>query len=98
LTVRLALPLPTIENDWEGRAACRGRDPVLFFGPNRFEPKRERLAREEAARAVCRSCPVMVPCREYAVSSGEAFGVWGGLAETDRRELTHPRTPRRKAG
>lgn len=70
---------------WEQRAACRGHDPSLFFGPNRFEPKRERLAREAAAKDVCRRCPVQVPCREHALATGEAFGVWGGLGESERR-------------
>ncbi len=73
---------------WEQRAACRGHDPSLFFGPNRFEPKRERLAREAAAKDVCRRCPVQVPCREHALTVGEAFGVWGGLGETERRGST----------
>jgi len=73
---------------WEHRAACRGHDPSLFFGPNRFEPKRERLAREAAAKDVCMHCPVQVPCREHALATGETFGVWGGLGETERRTGT----------
>lgn len=72
---------------WERQAACRGSDPTLFFGPNRFEPKRERLARESAAKAVCSACPALAPCRAYALSTGELYGVWGGLGEGDRREL-----------
>lgn len=72
-------------SQWEQRASCRGHDPTLFFGPNRFEPKRERLAREAAAKAVCVTCPVQAPCREYAVAAGESFGVWGGLGEAERR-------------
>lgn len=75
------------EPDWARDARCRTADPALFFGPNRFEPKRERLAREEQAIAICRSCPCMPACRQHAVEAGEAYGVWGGLGETDRREL-----------
>lgn len=70
---------------WDQHAACRGHDPSLFFGPNRFEPKRERLARESAAKDVCVTCPVQVPCREHAMATGETFGVWGGLGEAERR-------------
>ena len=80
--LRLSL---TTASTWEERAACRGHDPSLFFGPNRFEPKRERLAREAAAKEVCRGCPVRVPCGEHAMSVGESFGVWGGLGESERR-------------
>lgn len=72
---------------WEKDAACRRVDPVLFFGPNGFEPKRERLAREAAAKAVCATCPAIAPCRAHALASGELYGVWGGLGEADRRAL-----------
>lgn len=72
---------------WDHQAGCRTHDPALFFGPNRFEPKRERLAREAEAKAVCASCPCLSACREYALSAGELYGVWGGLGEADRREL-----------
>lgn len=75
------------EISWDQQARCRTRDPALFFGPNRFEPKRERLAREAEAKAVCATCPCLQACREYAISTGELYGVWGGLGETDRREL-----------
>lgn len=72
---------------WERDARCRGEDAALFFGPNGFEPKRERLAREAAAKAICRGCPALMACRERAVRDGELYGVWGGLGETDRRPL-----------
>jgi WhiB family transcriptional regulator, redox-sensing transcriptional regulator len=60
---------------------------MLFFGPNRFEPKRERLAREAEAKAVCAGCPSLQACREYALGQGELYGVWGGLGENDRRAV-----------
>lgn len=73
--------------EWERHAACQGLDSSLFFAPNRFESKREREAREAAAKAICHICPVIDACRETALMRGEAFGVWGGLGEFDRREL-----------
>lgn len=72
---------------WERDAACRGKDPSLFFGPNRFEPKRERLAREDVAKGICRTCTVTAECRDMAVALGEPFGVWGGLGEKERDHL-----------
>jgi WhiB family redox-sensing transcriptional regulator len=72
---------------WDGEARCRTEDPTLFFGPNRFEPKRERLAREAAAKSVCATCPAIAACREHALTTGEMYGVWGGLGEADRRML-----------
>lgn len=66
---------------------CRGEDAGLFFGPNRFEPKRERIAREQAAKAICARCPALRACREHALAYGELYGVWGGLGEADRRAI-----------
>ena len=83
--MRLLVDVST--DGWEVAASCRSHDPTLFFGPNRFEPKRERLAREAAAKEVCATCPALEACRDYALRNGEVYGVWGGLGEADRREL-----------
>lgn len=81
-------PLASVETvrPWEDRAACRDHDATLFFGPNRFEPKHERLAREAAAKDVCSTCTVTKDCLAYADEAGEQFGVWGGLSESDRKD------------
>jgi WhiB family transcriptional regulator, redox-sensing transcriptional regulator len=79
--------LVDVSEGWNLEARCREEDAALFFGPNGFEPKRERLAREGAAKAICRTCPAVTVCREYALSQVELYGVWGGLGEADRREL-----------
>lgn len=84
--------------EWELAARCRAHDPALFFGPNRFEPKRERLAREAEAKAICASCPVLEPCRAYALSQEEIYGVWGGMGEADRRAALSERPVTRVAG
>ncbi len=76
-----------VADAWEFEARCRGEDAGLFFGPNRFEPKRERLAREQRAKEICADCPAMLACRKYALDNAEPYGVWGGLGEADRREL-----------
>ena len=83
--MRLITQMPS--DDWEASARCRSHDPTLFFGPNRFEPKRERLEREAAAKEVCATCPALRHCRDYALRNGEIYGVWGGLGEADRRAL-----------
>lgn len=83
-----------IESDWEQRAACKGEDATLFFGPNGFEPKRDREVRETVAKRICASCPVIMPCREYALREGETYGVWGGLGEVERRTVLSRTTSR----
>jgi len=64
---------------WRERAGCRGADLDLFF-PGRGESA-------EPARRVCAACPVREPCLDYALSHGITHGIWGGLAERDRRAL-----------
>lgn len=73
--------------DWTATVACRGPQASLFFGPNQFEPKRERLEREEAAKDLCGRCPALVECRSYALDTAEPFGIWGGLTEGERRAM-----------
>lgn len=95
----MRFPISEPSQDWEHEAACHGHDPSLFFGPNRFEPKRERLEREAAAKEICATCPALGPCREHSLADAEAFGVWGGLGESERRAvLTARQTPAKRAG
>jgi len=72
---------------WQYRAACKGPVSNLFFAPNHLERKEQRLARESAAKAICRTCPVLAECREYALLVREPHGIWGGLNEYERRQL-----------
>lgn len=71
------------EHGWQANAACAGADPELFF-PARGEPT-------ATAKAVCATCPVRDPCREYALARTEKFGIWGGLSERERRALRRRR-------
>lgn len=87
--VRLALvaEVGDTSQSWELEARCRGVDAGLFFGPHGFEPKRQRAAREAAAKEVCCTCPVIDACRRHALEQQELYGVWGGLGEAERRLL-----------
>jgi WhiB family transcriptional regulator, redox-sensing transcriptional regulator len=69
----------TLAARWRELAACRGADLDLFF-PGRGEPA-------EPARQVCAQCPVRQPCLDYAIGLGIVHGIWGGLAERERRAL-----------
>ena len=72
-------PVMSALGGWRDRAACRGTDLVVFF-PGRGESA-------EPARQICARCPVRQPCLDYALSHGIVHGIWGGLAERDRRKL-----------
>ena len=78
---------------WHMSAACRQVDTTLFYSPEGERgPRKER--REAAAKQVCGSCKVVEVCAAYAVASREPYGTWGGLSETDRRELVRRIDPR----
>ncbi len=82
---------PDAREGWEAYAACRGADTSLFFAPNYFERREEKLAREAKAKAICARCPVREPCLEYALRTRDPHGIWGGLNELERRRLLRAR-------
>jgi len=40
------------------------------------------------AKSTCRLCIVRLDCLNYAVTRGEAGGIWGGMSEEDRHTIT----------
>jgi WhiB family redox-sensing transcriptional regulator len=69
---------------WLDRAACRGHDPELFFPVSAVGPGH---ADTEHAKRVCRTCPVLAECLDWAIAGAIPFGVLGGLSEDERRAL-----------
>ncbi|MBC3844587.1 WhiB family transcriptional regulator [Streptacidiphilus sp. 4-A2] len=70
--------------DWRHGAVCAEEDPELFFPMGKGSPA---LFQEEEAKAICRRCPVMESCLRWALETGQAHGVWGGLSEDERRSM-----------
>lgn len=68
-------------DDWRTNAPCRSEDPELFFPIGTSGPA---LVQIEQAKAVCRRCPVMERCLQWALETRQDFGVWGGLSEDER--------------
>ena len=66
---------------WFADAACKGMTD-MFFGEKLDYHLRQK------ALATCASCPVIEPCREYALKLSQHLrlqGVWGGLTQKQRR-------------
>jgi len=81
------LPIPVMEEwEWQYQGACRDLDPEMFFHPDGERGPRRRN-RENAAKAVCASCPVIAACRAHALAVQEPYGIWGGLSEDDRTAI-----------
>lgn len=71
-------------DDWRAVSACRDTDPSLFFPVGTTGPALEQIA---AAKAVCDSCEAKDPCLQFALSTNQDSGVWGGTSEEERRKL-----------
>ena len=83
--VALLAPTPS----WFRWAACIGVSAELFF-PSRGDESR-------SAKAVCAECPVCSECLEFALTTGEKFGIWGGASERERRVMRRNISPGRDA-
>ena len=49
------------------------------------------------AKLICQGCPVKAQCLEYALTADDNWGVWGGLDDKQRRQLTRGRRVRQAA-
>lgn len=65
--------------EWTERALCAQTDPEAFFPDKGGSTK--------SAKAMCHRCLVAAECLDYALTNNERFGIWGGLAERERRDL-----------
>jgi WhiB family transcriptional regulator, redox-sensing transcriptional regulator len=70
--------------DWRDHAACSGLDPDLFFPVSASGAS---LTDIEAAKRICRRCPVTTQCLRWALELGQVSGIWGGTTEEERRAL-----------
>lgn len=85
------LPKPTLDVwEWQFEGHCRRVSPEVFFHPE-GERGNQRRSRDDRAKAVCDSCPVLRRCREHALASREPYGVWGGMTEDERIRIINQR-------
>ena len=70
---------------WDA-AACRDGSSTLtslFFS--------DEIAEIELAKAICTTCPLMVPCLRGALARREPVGVWGGQLFVDGQVIARKR-------
>ena len=73
-----------LDDRWRDQAACADVNPDLFFPVGVTGPAIPQIAR---AKAVCAQCPVRSECLEFAITTNQEYGVWGGTSEEERRVL-----------
>ncbi|MFE7237241.1 WhiB family transcriptional regulator [Streptomyces sp. NPDC057580] len=71
------------DDTWRENALCRQTDPEIYF------PERGGSTRD--AKETCLACEVRTSCLEYALDSGQNYGVWGGVNERELRRLHRAR-------
>jgi WhiB family redox-sensing transcriptional regulator len=74
-----------MNTSWREFARCRGVDPEVFY------PVSDDDEAAEEAKSICALCPVREACLEFALSTREKNGVWGGLTERERRRVLRRR-------
>lgn len=63
--------------DWQDEALCREVEIDIFF-PAAAED-------HTPAKRICRHCPVIDACLNYALETDQRHGVWGGWSPRQRR-------------
>lgn len=59
---------------------CAEVDTELFF------PEKGDYSQAKKAKAICRKCPHLSECLEWAIPN-ERFGIWGATNERERRRM-----------
>lgn len=84
--------VPTVDFwAWRSMGACQ-EHPVELFFHSEDTPRGQRRRNEREAVGICGGCPVLQTCRDHALSTGERYGVWGGLTENQRLRILAGRT------
>jgi len=66
-------------NEWREEAACTGMDTDIFF------PLQGKSTVQ--ARKICGRCLVRADCLNYAITTNQLRGMWGGMLRRDRYQV-----------
>lgn len=80
------------ESRWREQARCLTEDPEMFFPVGRGAVV---YVRQREAVAICRQCPVISECLQWALAGELVEGIWGGTTEDEREELIRNRNRKR---
>ena len=83
-----SLTLGAADYSWRDDALCRDTDPELFFPVGTTGTA---LVQIERAKQVCDECTVRIDCLDFALTTNQDSGIWGGLSEEERRAIRRQR-------
>jgi WhiB family transcriptional regulator, redox-sensing transcriptional regulator len=67
--------------EWRAAGACLSADPELFFPIAQGSAADGQIS---SALRVCAGCGVRQQCLDFAMTTGEAHGIWGGTTPDER--------------
>lgn len=73
--------------DWYDNAACRNKDPRIFFPEQGCISRFGKDICNGNAEQFIDPCPVRTQCLAWALDTNEEYGVWGGMDERERWQL-----------
>lgn len=79
------------DETWRAKSLCNQANSETFF------PDVRAKTQAKAAKVICGRCTVAPQCLEFALATGERFGVWGGTTPVERQEIRRRRTRPRTA-
>lgn len=80
--------------EWREVGSCRQLDTGLFFPIGQTGEAEVKIVR---AKKVCVTCPVRQQCLEFAITTNQEYGVWGGHSEEERRVIRRQWRARQRA-
>lgn len=63
---------------------CTAEDPEIFFGGSDSSTTARNAV---AAKAVCRTCPLMFACLQFALETNDQFAILGGKTPNERARV-----------
>lgn len=83
---------------WEfDRPLCAEIGPLPFFpDPDETGVRDTATLAMQAAKRLCGRCDHVRECLEWALTTGETHGIWGGTSPAERKSLKKKRTQRER--
>lgn len=89
-SIKRHVELPSLTHTdmkWQDKASCRGIDTNDFF-----QDYVGAQANYASQRIMCAQCPVRLECLDFALDNHIKYGLWGGIAPRNRRDVGMGRT------
>ena len=75
-----------VEKQEETGSPCQD-SPELFYPEDFSRDVEMNVMAERIAKSLCKQCPLMLMCRDYAIASQQMYGIWGALSPDNRRAI-----------